>query len=106
MEMRMKQHLLFNALNTVAALAKVAPREVPRATERLRQFLQARFCQPERTLVPLEEELAVVAAYLEIESLRFGGRLEVEQTIGQGLLKVLVPPFSFDQLLYNPMESV
>jgi two-component system, LytTR family, sensor kinase len=104
LQMRVNPHFLFNALNTLAALAKVAPREVPRATGRLRQFLQASFCQPERTLVPLEEELAVVDAYLEIESLRFGGRLEVERTIGPGLLKVLVPPFSFQPLVENAIE--
>jgi two-component system, LytTR family, sensor histidine kinase LytS len=91
-------------VNALAALAKVAPREVPRATGRLRQFLQASFSQPERTLVPLEEELAVADAYLDIESLRFGGRLEVERTIGPGLLKVLVPPFSFQPLVENAIE--
>ena len=104
LQMRMNPHFLFNALNALAALAKVAPREVPRATGRLRQFLQASFSQPERTLVPLEEELAVVDAYLDIESLRFGGRLEVEQTIGPGLLKVLVPPFSFQPSVENAIE--
>ncbi|HET9377746.1 MAG TPA: histidine kinase, partial [Chthoniobacterales bacterium] len=91
LQTRMNPHFLFNALNAVAALAKVAPREVPRATGRLRQFLEASFFQPERALVPLKEELAVLAAYLEIQSLRFGGRLKVEQTLGPGLLKVLVP---------------
>jgi len=101
LQTRMKPHFLFNALNAVAALAKVAPREVPWATGRLRQFLQASFSQPERALVPLEEELAIVGAYLDIESLRFGGRLKVEQTIGSGLLKVLVPPLSFQPLVEN-----
>jgi LytS/YehU family sensor histidine kinase len=62
LQTRMNPHFLFNALNAVAALAKVAPREVPRATGRLRQFLEASFSQPERALVPLEEELAVLAA--------------------------------------------
>jgi sensor histidine kinase YesM len=32
----------------------------------------------------LEEELAVVSAYLDIESLRFGDQLQVEQTIDPG----------------------
>jgi two-component system LytT family sensor kinase len=104
LQMRMNPHFLFNALNTLAALAKVAPREVPRATGRLRQFLEASFSQPERALVPLEEELAVLAAYLDIQSLRFGGRLKVEQTLGPGLLKVLVPPFSFQPLVENAIE--
>jgi two-component system, LytTR family, sensor kinase len=104
MQTRMNPHFLFNALNTLAALATIAPREVPRATGRLRQFLQASFAQPERVLVPLEEELAVVSAYLDIESLRFGGRLKVEQTIDPGLLKVLVPPFSFQPVVENAIE--
>ena len=55
-----------------AALSRVAPSEVPRATGLLRQFLRASFDQHERLLVPLEEELAVVRAYLDIESLRLG----------------------------------
>jgi two-component system, LytTR family, sensor histidine kinase LytS len=54
--------------------------------------------------VPLGEELAVVRAYLDIESLRFGDRLKVEQTIDSGLLKVLMPPFSFQPLVENAVQ--
>jgi two-component system, LytTR family, sensor kinase len=104
LQARMNPHFLFNALNTLAALATVAPREAPRAAARLRQFLRASFDQPERVLVPLEEELAVVRAYLDIESLRFGERLKVEQTIDPGLLKVLMPPFSFQPLVENAIQ--
>ena len=104
LQARMNPHFLFNALNTLAALSRVAPREVPRAAGRLRQFLRASFDQQERLLVPLEEELAVVRAYLDIESLRLGDRLKVEQTIDPGLLKVLVPPFSFQPLVENAVQ--
>ena len=55
-------------------------------------------------LVPLEEELAVVRAYLDIESLRLGDRLKVEQTIDPGLLKALTPPFSFQPLVENAVQ--
>jgi len=104
LQARMNPHFLFNALNALAALATVAPQEVPVATGRLRQFLRASFDQQERVLVPLEEELAVVRAYLDIESLRFGDRLKVEQTIDPGLLKVLMPPFSFQPLVENAVQ--
>ena len=100
----MNPHFLFNALNALAALATVAPREVPRATGRLRQFLRGNFDQQERLLVPLEEELAVVRAYLDIESRRLGDRLRVEQTIDPGLSKVLMPPFSFQPLVENAVQ--
>jgi LytS/YehU family sensor histidine kinase len=77
---------------------------VPRATGRLRQFLRASFDQQERLLVPLEEELAVVRAYLDIESLRLGDRLKVEETIDPDLLKALMPPFSFQPLVENAVQ--
>jgi len=66
LQSRMNPHFLFNALNALAALATVAPREVPRAAGRLRHFLRAAFDQSDRSLVPLEEELIVVRAYLDI----------------------------------------
>jgi two-component system, LytTR family, sensor kinase len=104
LQARMNPHFLFNALNALAALSRVAPREVPQATGQLRQFLRASFDQQERLLIPLEEELAVVRTYLDIESVRFGGRLKVEQTIDRDLLKVLMPPFSFQPLVENAVQ--
>ena len=101
---RMNPHFLFNALNTLAALAMIAPREIPRATGQLRHFLRASFDQQERLLVPLEEELVVVHAYLDIESLRLGARLKVEQTIDPLTSKALIPPFSFQPLVENAVQ--
>jgi two-component system sensor histidine kinase LytS len=100
----MNPHFLFNALNVLGALSRVAPREVPQATGRLRQFLRASFDQQERVLVPVEEELAVVRAYLDIESLRLGDRLKVEQTIDPDSLDALMPPFSFQPLVENAVQ--
>jgi LytS/YehU family sensor histidine kinase len=48
--------------------------------------------------------MTVVRAYLDIESLRLGDRLKVEQTIDPGSLKVLVPPFSFQPLVENAVQ--
>ena len=104
LQARMNPHFLFNALNALAALATVAPREVPRATGRLRHFLRASFDQHERALVPLEEELTIVRTYLEIETLRFGGRLNVEQAIDTELSMALLPPFSLQPLVENAVE--
>jgi LytS/YehU family sensor histidine kinase len=104
LQSRMNPHFLFNALNALAALATVAPREVPRAAGRLRHFLRAIFDQPERALVPVGEELAVVRAYLDIESLRLGSRLKIEETLGPGLAGVLMPPFSFQPLVENAVQ--
>jgi LytS/YehU family sensor histidine kinase len=104
LQARMNPHFLGNALNAIAALAVIAPGEVPRAAGHLRQFLRASFDQHEQALVPLEEELALISAYLDIESLRFGSRLKVERAIDPGLLKVLIPPFSLQPLVENAVQ--
>jgi LytS/YehU family sensor histidine kinase len=104
LQSRMNPHFLFNALNTLAALATIAPREVPRVTGQLRHFLRAGFDQADRALVPLEEELTVVRAYLEIESLRLGNRLVLEQAIDPGLAEALIPAFSLQPLVENAVQ--
>ena len=104
LQARMNPHFLFNALNALAGLATVAPREVPHAVGRLREFLRASFDQPEQALIPLEEEWAVVRAYLDIEALRLGDRLKVETTVQPGLANALVPPFSLQPIVENAVQ--
>ena len=104
LQARMNPHFLFNALNSLAALSKISPREIPRATGLLREFLRASFDQHERLLVSLEEELSVVRAYLEIEWLRFGERFKFEQTVDPNSLKILIPPFSLQPLVENAIQ--
>jgi two-component system sensor histidine kinase LytS len=104
LQSRMNPHFLFNALNALAGLATVAPREVPHAVGRLRKFLRASFDQPEQALISLEEEMAVVRAYLDIEALRLGNRLKLEKTVQPGLANVLVPPFSLQPIVENAVQ--
>jgi LytS/YehU family sensor histidine kinase len=104
LQARMNPHFLFNALNSLAALATISPREVPAAAGRLRQFLRASFDQQDRTLVPVTEELAVVRAYLDIEALRFGNRLKVEQSIDPAACDTVVPPFCLQPLVENAVR--
>ncbi|HEY0790450.1 MAG TPA: histidine kinase [Chthoniobacterales bacterium] len=104
LQSRMNPHFLFNALNALAALATIAPREIPRAAGQLRRLLRASFDQADRPFVPLDEELAVVRAYLDLEALRLGPRLEVEEAIGPGLTGVLTPPFSLQPLVENAVQ--
>ena len=94
----------FLVLNTFATLATIAPREIPRAAGQLRHFLRASFDQSDRTLIPLEEELTVVRAYLDIESLRLVNGLILELAIESGLTEALVPPFSLQSLVENAMQ--
>jgi two-component system, LytTR family, sensor kinase len=101
LQARMSPHFLFNALNTIAALSTIDPRAVPGATSRLARFLRGSVEQHDRVTVPLREELEIVAAYLDVESLRMGGRLQVERCVEAGLLEARIPPFLVQPLVEN-----
>jgi two-component system, LytTR family, sensor kinase len=104
LQARMNPHFLFNALNTLAALAATAPAAIPPATARLARFLRASLEQQDRPLVPLREELETVSAYLDIEKLRFGDRLQVEQQVDPAVLDAPVPPFLIQPLVENAVR--
>lgn len=104
LQARMNPHFLFNALNTIAALARSDPDAIPSVTARFARFLRASLEQHDRPFVPLREELEIVAAYLEIEQLRFGPRLEVEQQLVPEVLDTPVPPFLVQPLVENAVR--
>jgi two-component system sensor histidine kinase LytS len=104
LQARMNPHFLFNALNTLSALSSIDPRAVPGAAARLGLFLRASLDQHERPLVCLREELEIVRAYLDVESLRMGERLIVEQEIAPRLLSASVPPFLLQPLVENAVR--
>lgn len=72
---RLEQHFVYNTLNTIASLVRTDP---PRARELLLGFadLSRAADRAEEPAIRLDEELAAVRAYLQIERTRFGARLE------------------------------
>lgn len=104
LQARMNPHFLFNALNSIAALATTRPQSIPATVARLGRFLRGSIEQHDRTTVPLREEMAVVTAYLEIESMRFGDRLRTEIDVPDALLDEAVPPFLIQPLAENAVR--
>jgi two-component system, LytTR family, sensor kinase len=96
-------HFLFNALNTLYGVipkpAQAARRLVLNLADVFRYFLQS-----QRTLVPLEDELKIVKAYLEIEQERLGARLRVEFDVPADALTVLIPSLSIQPLVENAVK--
>jgi LytS/YehU family sensor histidine kinase len=96
-------HFLFNALNT---LYGIIPREARGARETVlnladifRYFLETR-----KTLVPLEEEMHIVQAYLDVERLRLGDKLQLEISVAPEALSVPIPILSIQPLVENAVK--
>lgn len=96
-------HFLFNALNTLYGIipreAAGARRTVLNLADILRYFLQS-----ERTFIPLAKEMEIVRAYLEIETLRLGSKLETQIDIAADALPVAIPVLTVEPLVENAVK--
>lgn len=104
LQARMDPHFLSNSLNLVAALSELDPHAVPKATARLDRLLRAAVDRDDRAYVSLREEMDVVEAYLEIEAMRLGDRLEVKSAIDHRVWNAKVPPFLLQPLVENAIR--
>jgi two-component system LytT family sensor kinase len=97
-------HFLFNTLNTIAQLIHTDPAQAEATVERLAEMFRYVLSRSERGLVPLEEELAFVDGYLEIERARFGERLRVVREVAPEALSVPVPSLILQPLVENAVH--
>ena len=103
LQSQINPHFLFNALN---ALYGLIPREASGARRTVTNLAQVfrYFLQTEKTFIPLSEELEIVKAYLEIEGLRLGPRLQTDIQIDDAALPVLIPILSIQPLVENAIK--
>ena len=103
LQSQINPHFLFNALNTLYGIiprdAAGARKTVLNLAEIFRYFLQS-----ERSFIQLSEELEIVKAYLEIERLRLGPRLEVRIDVDEAALGILIPILSIQPLVENAIK--
>ena len=103
LQAQVNPHFLFNALNTLYGSidrnSYQARRMVLNLAEIFRYFLQG-----DRTYIPLSEELRIVQAYLEIESLRLGDRLETQLDIDESVTSVMIPILCIQPIIENAVK--
>ncbi|HEY0327146.1 MAG TPA: histidine kinase, partial [Allosphingosinicella sp.] len=102
---QLNPHFLFNALNSISALIVTKRNEdAERMTDKLSSFLRSSLNADPGELIPLEEELALTEEYLDIESVRFGDRLDVEVDCSDAACEALIPSFLVQPLVENAIK--
>ncbi len=101
LRMQLNPHFLFNTLNAVSALVERDPAGVRTMIARLSSLLRRVLDDGGASLVPLRDEVAFLRDYLDVQRVRFQGRLEVEEDLGPDVLDALVPPLLLQPLVEN-----
>ena len=96
-------HFLFNSLNTIIAVTRIDPARARALLVHLSKFFRKNLKRSSDTST-LEEELAHVRSYLEIEKARFADRLTVETDVAPELLRLRLPTFTLQPLIENAIK--
>lgn len=97
-------HFLFNSLNSVSSLTVTDPLRardmIVKLSDFMRYSLSARNEQP----VTLQSEMESLRLYLQIEKVRFGERLVIEEDISPDCLPALLPGMLLQPLYENAVK--
>ena len=100
LETQLNPHFLFNALNSIAELIHQDPNKAEHAILKVSTFL--RNTMEEKALVPLSDEIRNVRDYVELENIRFSGKIDFQDV---GLMPTIsVPKFSIQLLVENAIK--
>lgn len=97
-------HFVLNALNSLLALIDKDPALARTMVVRLADLMRAVFDREDDRMVPLERELDLVCAYLDIERMRLGSRLSVTFHVHDAARGVLVPRFLLQPVVENAVQ--
>ena len=104
LRMQVNPHFLFNTLHAIATLVDHDPRGVQRMIARLSELLRYALDNTSAQEVPLSEELKFLEDYLEIQRIRFQGRLETAVQAPPELRDALVPSLILQPIVENAIK--
>src|SRR5262245_38635656 len=101
---QMQPHFVLNVLNSILALIDKDPALARTMVTRLSEMMRAVFEQFDVVQVPLRREIELTKAYLDIERIRFGSRLNVIVEIETETGDAIVPAFLLQPIVENAIK--
>lgn len=97
-------HFLFNSLNSISSLTISDAERAREMVIKLSDFMRYALSRKDDRTVNLQTELENLRLYLDIEKIRFGERLILEEDVQQECLSVKVPNMILQPLYENAIK--
>lgn len=104
LQSQLQPHFLFNALNAIATVVHRDPVQADEMINNLADLLRRSLTAGKRPEATLGEELDHLAAYLSIERVRFGDRLQVDWRVDEAARPALIPVLALQPILENAVK--
>jgi signal transduction histidine kinase len=104
LSVQLQPHFLFNTLHAISALVYQDPARAERLLARLSEMLRLTLRSGTRVETTLDEELALLHRYAEIQEARYGERLRVAFEVEPGVRGAMVPRLILQPLVENAIR--
>ena len=101
---QLQPHFLFNTLNAISCLVHVNPDAADEMIGRLARLFRRTIEKRDTPLIPFRGEMEFIREYLEIEQVRFGGRLAFTQVIEPSAQEVPILFMTLQPLVENAIR--
>jgi len=97
-------HFLFNSLNSISSLTVTDPEKARTMVVKLSDFMRYALSRKDEQPVSLRSELENLRLYLDIEKVRFGEKLIMEEEISSECLECKIPVMLLQPLYENAVK--
>ena len=97
-------HFLFNSLNSIHSLIMTDTDKASDMLMELSEFLRYTVRKNQDEQVSLKDEMENIEKYLDIEKIRFGSRLVIEEEINEACLKIKIPNLILQPVYENAIK--
>ncbi|MGP8308642.1 sensor histidine kinase [Vibrio sp. YIC-376] len=101
MQSQIEPHFLFNTLANISALMSQDVDKAKQMLEQLTALLRATLKNSREERTTIENEIALIDAYLAIQQIRLGDRLSYSIEVEEGLGQIELPPMMLQPLVEN-----
>jgi sensor histidine kinase YesM len=104
LQVQIEPHFLFNTLSNILGLIDDEPTSAKRMLESLTQYLRGSLQSTRGETIKLSQELDLLRAYLSIQTIRMGDRLDYSFDVPGDLEAITLPPLLIQPLVENAVR--
>jgi two-component system, LytTR family, sensor kinase len=97
-------HFLYNSLNSISSLTITNPEKARDMVIKLSEFMRYALSKKDEQPVSFRSELENLRLYLDIEKVRFGDRLSIDEKIDEASLDIQMPVMLLQPLYENAVK--
>lgn len=100
----MDPHFIFNSLNAMSHLILNNPMRAHLFNNNLSQVFKYFLLNKNKTLIPLQEELAFIESYFFLLEIRYESKIRLQMTLGENVAGLMIPPCAMQVLIENAIK--